>query len=100
MILRLAAALAALLAAAPAAAWGYFGHETTARIALANIEPRTRAALARQRNAIARRLSGLDVAPISMAEDLTRTLLAIEAVDRALVDAGQPHVDIGYAPDP
>ena len=33
------------------------------------------------------------MAPISMAEDLTRTLLAIEAVDRALVDAGQPHVD-------
>ncbi|MGH1589044.1 hypothetical protein ACRBEV_12580 [Methylobacterium phyllosphaerae] len=55
---------------------------------------RARAALARQRNAIARRLGGLDVAPISMAEDLTRTLLAIEAVDRALVDAGQPHVDI------
>jgi hypothetical protein len=56
---------------------------------------RARSALARQRNSIARRLSGLDVAPISMAEDLTRTLLAIEAVDRALVDAGQPHVDIG-----
>ena len=47
----------------------------------------------------ARRLGGLEVAPISMAEDLTRTLLAIEAVDRALVDAGQPHVDIGIAPD-
>jgi hypothetical protein len=56
---------------------------------------RARAALARQRNAIARRLGGLDLAPISMAEDLTRTLLAIEALDRALVDAGQPHVDIG-----
>ena len=58
---------------------------------------RARAALARQRNAIARRIGGLDVAPISMSEDLTRTLLAIEAVDRALVDAGQPHVDIGAA---
>jgi hypothetical protein len=34
-----------------------------------------------------------------MAEDLTRTLLAIEAVDRALVDAGQPHIDIGHRPD-
>ncbi|CAM2795457.1 MULTISPECIES: hypothetical protein [Methylobacterium] len=58
---------------------------------------RARGALARQRNAIAKRLGGIDVAPISMAEDLTRTLLAIEAVDRALVDAGQPHVDIGAA---
>lgn len=60
---------------------------------------RARAALARQRNAIARRLGGLDLAPISMAEDLIRTLLAIEAVDRALVDAGQPHIDIGHRPD-
>ncbi|ACB27700.1 hypothetical protein ABID82_003753 [Methylobacterium sp. PvP062] len=60
---------------------------------------RARAALTRQRNAIARRLGGLDLAPISMAEDLTRTLLAIEAVDRALVDAGQPHIDIGHRPD-
>lgn len=60
---------------------------------------RARAALARQRNAIARRLGGLDLAPISMAEDLTRTLLAIEAVDRALVDAGQPRIDIGQRPD-
>jgi hypothetical protein len=59
---------------------------------------RARGALARQRNAIARRLGGLDVAPISMAEDLTRTLVAIEAVDRALVDAGQPHVDISPEP--
>ena len=54
---------------------------------------RARAALARQRNAIARRLGTLDLAPISMAEDLTRTLLAIEALDRALADAGRPHVD-------
>ena len=48
MISRLLATALALLAVpAPAAAWGYFGHETTARIALANIEPRSRAALAR-----------------------------------------------------
>lgn len=51
-----------------------------------------RAALARQRNAIAKRLLGIDLAPVSMAEDLTRILLAIEAVDRALVDAGRPHM--------
>lgn len=50
MIARVAAglaALAALLAPGPAAAWGFFAHETTARIALANIDPRTGAALAR-----------------------------------------------------
>lgn len=47
-MLRLLAALAVLLLApAPAQAWGFFGHETTARIALANVRPDTRAALAR-----------------------------------------------------
>lgn len=56
---------------------------------------RARAALSRQRNAIARRLGTLDLAPISMAEDLTRTLLAIEALDRALTDAGHPYFDGG-----
>ena len=54
---------------------------------------RARASLSRQRNAIAKRLGAIELAPISMAEDLTRTLLAIEAVDRALTDAGRPHVD-------
>lgn len=49
-----------------------------------------RAALARQRNAIARKMAAIELAPVSMAEDLTRVLLAIEAVDRALADAGQP----------
>lgn len=48
MIARLvAAALAVLALPAPAVAWGYFGHETTARIALANIAPRSHAALVR-----------------------------------------------------
>lgn len=41
------ALLLALGAAQPAQAWGYFGHETTARIALANVTPRTRAAVTR-----------------------------------------------------
>lgn len=41
-------ALAQMLALPQAAqAWGYFGHETTARIALANAGPGTRAAVAR-----------------------------------------------------
>lgn len=48
MIIRLAAALLALLAVpVPAQAWGFFGHETTARIALANMRPESRAAMAR-----------------------------------------------------
>ena len=48
-MLRLAGLLAALAALAlprPALAWGYFAHETTARIALANVKPETRAGLA------------------------------------------------------
>lgn len=55
---------------------------------------RAREALARQRCALAKRIGALELAPISMAEDLTRTLLAIEAVDRALVDAGHPHLSV------
>jgi hypothetical protein len=51
-----------------------------------------RAALARQCNAITKRLGAIDLAPVSMAEDLTRVLLAIEAVDRALVVAGHPYL--------
>ncbi len=48
MIARLVAALLALLVLpAPAQAWGFFGHETTAKIALANVTPATRAAVAR-----------------------------------------------------
>lgn len=48
MILRLFAALGVLLAGpAPVHAWGYFGHETTARIALANASPASRAAIGR-----------------------------------------------------
>ena len=46
-MVRLAAALLALASPAPAAAWGYFGHQTTARIALANVTPQTREAIAR-----------------------------------------------------
>lgn len=47
MIFRIVAALAVLASPVPALAWGYFGHETTARIALANVTPETRAAIAR-----------------------------------------------------
>ena len=42
-----AAALPALLIASPAAAYWEFGHETVARIAYANVTPRTRVAIDR-----------------------------------------------------
>nr|WP_132253360.1 hypothetical protein [Methylobacterium segetis] len=54
---------------------------------------RARSALVRQRDAITKRLGSIDLAPVSMAEDLTRVLTAIEAVDRALADAGSPHFE-------
>lgn len=41
------AALLALLQPAAAQAWGYYGHRTTGEIALANVRPDTRAAIAR-----------------------------------------------------
>ena len=41
------AALLALLQPASALAWGYYGHATTGRIALANVKPQTRAGIAR-----------------------------------------------------
>jgi hypothetical protein len=41
------AALLALLQPAAAQAWGYYGHATTGRIALENVKPQTRAAIAR-----------------------------------------------------
>ena len=47
-VIRLIFALCALVfSPAPARAWGYFGHETTATIALANVRPETRAAIVR-----------------------------------------------------
>lgn len=54
---------------------------------------RARASLARQRDALAKRIGATELAPVPMAEDLTRVLLAIEAVDRALADAGHPHFE-------
>jgi hypothetical protein len=53
---------------------------------------RARSALVRQRSAITKRLGSIELAPVSMAEDLTRILLAIEVLDRALTDAGHLHL--------
>jgi hypothetical protein len=52
-----------------------------------------RGSLVRQRNDLVRRITGIELVPIAMAEDLTKILVAIEAVDRALADAGHPHFD-------
>lgn len=58
---------AGLLAAAPAAAWGEFGHRTTASIAMANVRPETRAAIARLWPAA--RLIGTPECPLASLED-------------------------------
>lgn len=47
MILRAFCVFLAFFCASAAQAWGYFGHETTAKIALANVAPETRAGIAR-----------------------------------------------------
>ena len=52
-----------------------------------------RGSLVRQRNDLLRRIAGIELAPVAIAEDLTKILVAIEAVDRALADAGHPHFD-------
>lgn len=52
-----------------------------------------RRSLVRQRNHLARRIAEVELAPIAMADDLTKILVAIEAVDRTLADAGHPHFD-------
>ena len=54
---------------------------------------RARCSLTRQRDNLAKRIGAIEMAPVSMAEDLTRVLLAIEAVDRALANAGHPHFE-------
>ena len=53
---------------------------------------RARASLARQRSALAKRIGSSELAAASAAEDFMRILLAIEAVDRALAEAGQPYM--------
>lgn len=52
---------------------------------------RARESLARQRSALCKRIGASELAAASAAEDLTRILLAIEAVDRALTEAGRPY---------
>jgi S1/P1 Nuclease len=46
MIVRLCAVLTAVFATAPAAAWWEYGHETVAEIAMAKVQPATRARVA------------------------------------------------------
>jgi hypothetical protein len=56
---------------------------------------RARGSLVRQRDLLAKRIGGIELAPVSMADDLSKVLLAIEAVDRTLADAGHPYFDAG-----
>lgn len=53
---------------------------------------RARASLVRERDTLARRIASMDLAPVTMAEDLTRILIAIETLDRALTAEGQPYM--------
>lgn len=55
-----------------------------------------RGALVRQRNNLLRRIAAIELAPIAMADDLTKILVAIEAVDRVLADAGHPYFDADH----
>lgn len=53
---------------------------------------RAREALARQRNAIAKRMAMAEFAAVSAADDITRILGAIEAIDRVLNAEGRPYM--------
>ncbi len=53
---------------------------------------KARASLVRERDTLARRIAGMDLAPVTMAEDLTRILVAIETLDRALTAEGHPYM--------
>lgn len=53
-----------------------------------------RRTLVRMRRQIARNIGRLEVGPVSLAADLRTVLDAIEALDRALSDAGHPYLDV------
>lgn len=51
--------------------------------------------LVKRRREVARQVGGAPLPSIEMAEELTKILLAIEAVDRALNEAGHPYMSRG-----
>jgi hypothetical protein len=53
---------------------------------------RARESLARRRGALARVIAGNELPSVESAEELAKVQGGIEAIDRALADAGQPYL--------
>ena len=51
--------------------------------------------LVKRRRDMARQISGAPLPSIEMAEELTKILIAIEALDRTLNEAGHPYMSQG-----
>ena len=60
---------------------------------------RAREGLVRRRGALARQIAETALPSVESAEELAKVQGAVEAVDRALADAGQPYIagDLGRA---
>jgi hypothetical protein len=54
-----------------------------------------RESLVKRRREMARQISEAPLPSIEMAEELTKILLAVEALDRALNEAGHPYMSQG-----
>jgi NifB/MoaA-like Fe-S oxidoreductase len=53
---------------------------------------RARESLTRRRGALARQIAGNELPSVESAEELAKVQAGIEAIDRALADAGQPYL--------
>ena len=53
--------------------------------------------LVKRRREMARQISAAPLPSVEMAEELTKILMAIEALDRALNEAGHPYMSQGVA---
>jgi hypothetical protein len=51
--------------------------------------------LVKRRRDMARQISGAPLPSVEMAEELTKSLIAIEALDRTLNEAGHPYMSPG-----
>jgi len=58
---------------------------------------RARESLARRRGALARVIAGNELPSVESAEELAKVQGGIEAIDRALADAGQPYLSDALA---
>ncbi|MFL5057639.1 MAG: hypothetical protein ACJ8D8_05160 [Microvirga sp.] len=58
---------------------------------------RAREGLARRRAALARVIAGNELPSVESAEELAKVQSGIEAIDRALADAGQPYLSRALA---